>query len=469
MYTNRRDFLRKSITSALGGIGLYSVFGNLQLMAANANLRSNTFNDYKALVCVYLYGGNDSFNTIVPYDNTGYTAYAESRQALALPQEKIQQNNLIATVAENGLIGGTPSDGGDYGLHPAMPELRELFNNGKAAIVSNVGTLLYPITKTQYQNHSVGTPPQLFSHSDQMNYWQTSRPDNNDANGWGGRIADLLHAANNDKLPMSISLLGNNRFQRGASTSPYSVNSRGVPTVEYLHMDGNNAGTHAFNTLLTDTLHTHKLERTYASVLKKAVDTSDILSNLLTHTPSFVTQFPTSTLGTQLAMTAKLIATRTTLGLNRQIFYVGAFGYDTHGGQLNIHDENLSDLSKSLKAFYEATVELGIADSVTTFTASDFGRSLAINEDGTDHGWGGHHFIIGDAVRGQRFYGKMPNLSKTNNPDDTGLGQIIPTIAVDQYAATLASWFGVDNDGIRDIFPNIGRFNGANMQFFKNR
>jgi uncharacterized protein (DUF1501 family) len=485
MRVNRRDFIRRSLAAALGGASLTSAFGNLSAIAAAATSgKRYVFGDYKALVCLFLYGGNDSFNTLVPFDATNYTRYRQSRNGLvadgglALGQAAIQAQSLTALAASGGLPGGLPSDGGSYGLHPSLAPLRGLFNSGKMAVVANVGTLLYPITQTQYQNGTVTTPPQLFSHDDQTTYWQTSRPDDANANGWGGRMADLLYSANTGLLPMSISLSGDNRFQRGAVINQYAMSPGGVDKMSYLGdgpeswIQGNNpTGKTAYEALIAQGAQAHVLERAFANSAGSAIDNYEILGGALEASPPLATAFPDTDLGNQLKMVARLIKIRAALGMSRQVFFVSAGAYDTHGNQIADHAYNLTELADAAKAFYDATVELGLANNVTTFTASDFGRSLAVNGDGTDHGWGGHHFVIGGAVRGQRFYGTMPSLAQNTNanphanPDDTGYGQIIPTTAVDQYAATLASWLGVDAGGIADIFPALGRFAAPNLRF----
>jgi uncharacterized protein (DUF1501 family) len=484
MHVNRREFLRKSICAALGGVGLYSALGNLRLIgaAAAAAQRPSGFSDYKALVCIYLYGGNDSFNTVVPMSGQEQADYLLSRGDLALT---------------TGLNALTPAAGGgpaNYGLHPSMPELSALFNSGHAAIVANVGSLLYPITQAEYQDGNVPTPAQLFSHDDQTNQWQTSRPDDSSANGWGGRIADLLYSSNAGSIPMSVTLSGDNRFQRGAIVSQYAVDAWGasaaagggdpfgVTTMSYLgdgpeswvlpwedqnRFENNQA---AYNALIASGTQTNVLERAYADSATRAITNSATINNALNGV-TLTTPFPDTDLGNQLAAVAMMIKVRAALGMSRQVFFVATGGYDTHGTQLADQSSNLGEFSQALAAFYNATVELGVADGVTAFTASDFGRSLAVNGDGTDHGWGGHHFVVGGGVVGKRFYGAMPSLAQYNddnpssNPDDTGYGQIIPKTAVDQYAATLASWFGVDGGGISDIFPNLGRFPSSNLGF----
>ena len=480
MRVNRREFLRKSICAALGGASLYSALGNLRLIgAAAAAQRPSGFSDYKALVCVFLYGGNDSFNTVVPISGQDQVDYLGARGDLAL---------------STGLQALTPASGGgpaNYGLHPSMPEIAGLFNTGKAAIVANVGSLLYPITQQEFQDGTVPTPAQLFSHDDQTNQWQTSRPDDPNANGWGGRVADMLHSANQGQVPMSITLSGQNRFQRGAVVNQFSVNSWGascsasgdpdcgpfsVTTMSYLgngpeswliNWDDPNVvadDVAAYNALIASGTQSHVLERAYADSATRTIANSTLINSALAGV-TLTTPFPDTDLGNQLAAVAMLIKVRAALGMSRQIYFVAVGNYDTHGTQLTDQSDNLAELSQGLAAFHTATIELGMENNVTAFTASDFGRSLAVNADGTDHGWGGHHLVVGGGVHGQRFYGTMPSLRADNNPDDTGYGQIIPTQAVDQYAATLASWFGVDASSINDIFPNLGRFPSSNLGF----
>jgi uncharacterized protein (DUF1501 family) len=485
MHVNRREFLRKSICAALGGASLYSALGSLRLIGAAAAAQRPTGGAYQALVCIFMYGGNDSFNTIVPMSGTDQVNYLASRGDLAITSGL----NALTPVS-----GGGPSN---YGLHPAMPELAGLFNSGKAAIVANVGSLLYPITQAEFQDGTVPTPSQLFSHDDQTNQWQTSRPDDANANGWGGRVADLLYTANAGSVPMSITLSGQNRFQRGAVVNQFAVDSWGascaasgdpdcgpfsVTTMSYLGdgpeswllpwQDQNVVANDqaAYNALIASGTQTHVLERAFADSATRTIANSTLINGALNGV-TLATAFPDTDLGNQLAAVAMLIKVRAALGMSRQIYFVAVGNYDSHGTQLVDQNDNLTQLSQAVAAFYNETVQQGIADAVTTFTSSDFGRSLAVNADGTDHGWGGHHFVIGGGVRGQRFYGAMPSLAQYDdnnpgsNPDDTGYGQIIPTQAVDQYAATLASWFGVDSGGVNDIFPNLGRFPSSNLGF----
>jgi uncharacterized protein (DUF1501 family) len=468
MHFNRREFLRRSIYSALGGVGLYSALGNLQLVSAAARdgMGKGAPGQYQALVCVFLFGGNDSCNTIVPYSAPHYGIYQATRPAVALSQASIAALALAPQPIAPGLPGGPPSDGASYGLHPSMPELRGLFNSQRAAVIGNVGTLLGPITQAQYQNGTHAAPPQLFSHDDQSNFWQTSRPDDVNANGWGGRIADLLHAGNsNQQLPMTISISGQNLFQRGATVDQYVMSSAGVPPIEYLEIYQNELGVEAFNALMAQGTQPHMFERGYANAMRRSIATYEMVNTALNAATPLATVFPNRNLGNQLRMVANMINVRAALGMQKQVFYVGLGGFDTHNDQLATQANILTDLSQSLKAFYDATVEMGLSESVTTFTASDFGRTLSTNSDGTDHGWGGHHFVVGGAVRGGRFFGAMNSLAQNGNPNDAGYGQIIPTTSVDQYAATLASWFGVGAGGIADIFPTLPQYATPNLGF----
>ncbi len=469
MNVNRRGFLRRSIASALGGVGVYSALGNLQLVAAASRLSKGIPTDYRALVCVFLFGGNDSFNTLVPYSAPHYGVYNASRPALAIAQSAAANLSLTALPAQPGLPGGLASDGASYGLHPAMPDLRALFNNQRAAVIGNVGTLMGPITQAEYQAGTRPTPPQLFSHDDQANLWQTSRPDDVNADGWGGRIADLLYNDNpNQQLPMTVSIAGQNLFQRGSVIDQYVMSPAGAPPIDYLRIYQNELGVDAFNALMASGTQAHMFERAYASATRRSISSYQMINSALDGvTQPLTTVFPNSTLGQQMRMVARLIQVREALGMRRQVFYVGLGGFDTHNDQIATHGTILGDLSQSLSAFYSATQELSLADKVTAFTASDFGRTISTNSDGTDHGWGGHHFVVGGAVRGGRFFGQMNSLAQLNNPNDAGYGQVIPTTSVDQYAATLAAWFGVDNSGLADIFPRLYQYATPNLGFMQ--
>ena len=484
MIVNRRTFLRRSLKAALGGTALFSTLGNLKVMAAATSLAKGTIpSDYRALVCVFLYGGNDSFNTIAPWNASNanldgsrntFAIYNAARPAMALTQSELQAMALTP------VAGGDTDIGASYGLHPQMTDLRNLFNEAGAprlAIVPNVGTLLGPITKAQYQANPGLAPPQLFSHDDQANFWQTSRPDDANANGWGGRIADLLYASNpGQQLPMTMSLSSQSLFQRGSIVDQYVLqacsgdgSSCGVTELDYVGGYQNELGTQTFEALMAADVQAHMFERAYGNATRRSIASYERLGEVLSPLPVWTTEFPETSLGQQLRQVANLINVRgagpTGLDMRRQIFFVSAGGYDTHDSQLDVHPNLLGDLSRSMHAFYRATQQMGIAQGVTTFTASDFGRTISTNGDGTDHGWGGHQFVLGGAVNGGRYFGRMNSLAQNSNPDDAGYGQIIPTTGVDQYAATLASWFGVPTGDLDLLFPRLGEYATADLGF----
>ncbi len=462
---SRRKFIG-SCCAAVGTTGLLSALAQLRLIGALAeqpSLSATTPSgqpDYRALVCLFLAGGNDANNLVVPADAATYATYAKGRGALALPRES--------------LLGLTPrtSDGRTFGLHPATPELRDLFAGGKLAILANVGTLAVPTTKAQFQTKSVPLPNALFSHNDQQVQWQSSLPDSKlFTTGWGGRLADLTNAFNdNHTISMSISLAGQNSFQVGRQVSQYAVSPNGAIQP---NATGGNLGairSKARRELL-GTPDENLFATAFAGLTKDAVTDSALLSSILAKEVPFKAEFPKSNLGQQLRMIARLAAVAPSLGLRRQIFFARVGGWDLHDHQVvagatatGAHAKLLADVSQSLAAFAKATGELGIGDQVTTFTASDFGRTWTTNGDGSDHGWGSHHLIMGGAVKGGDIYGKMPDFV-LNGPDDTGRGRWIPTTSVDEYNATLATWFGVKPGDLPVILPNIGRFARPNLGF----
>lgn len=443
---------------------MLSALSQLRLIGATASsgsLLPSGQSDFKALVCLFLAGGNDANNVIIPVDTAGYQAYTSGRGALALPREQ--------------LLGISPqtSDGHSYALHPAMSELRSLFANGKAAVLANVGTLAVPTTRQQYLARSVPLPAQLFSHSDQQVQWQSSVPDKPFTSGWGGRLADVINDFNtNAEVSMSITLDGDNQFQVGDSVVQFAVNPDGAIVVNGTGTGTTIAGTRtrAMNDLMA-AQYGGLIESAFGNVNKTAIENSQAIASYLTGPAPFSTVFPNTKLGQQLRTIARLIAAAPQLGLKRQVFFARMGGYDLHGSQidgdnpiLGSHADLLGDVSKSLSAFYNATVELGRAEQVTAFTASDFGRAFRTNGDGSDHGWGSHHFIVGGAVKGRNIYGAMPEWV-IDGPNDIGLGRWIPTTSVDEYSATLARWFGVSETNLPLVLPNIGRFAKPNLGF----
>jgi uncharacterized protein (DUF1501 family) len=469
----RRKFLG-SCCAAVGATGMLSALAQLRLMGAVASADSSrpaagdtvsaaaVPSDFKALVCLFLAGGNDANNLVVPSDTSGYAAYLAGRGALALPQSS--------------LLGISPrtSDGHTYGLHPSMPELQSLFTQGKFALMANVGTLCVPTTKAQYTAQSVPLPYQLFSHNDQQVEWQSSVPDKAFTSGWGGRLADLTNAFNsNNSISMSISLNGQNSFQVGNNVAQYAVSETGAVSLTGSSSVATTAAgvrTKAQNDLLA-AQNGNLFATAFSGVTGGALADSSLLAGYLTGTAPYATVFPNSSLGRQLAIIARLIAFAPQMGLKRQIFFARIGGWDLHAQQVVLgntatgaHANLLGDVSKSLSAFYSATKELGADNQVTTFTASDFGRTYNTNGDGSDHGWGSHHLLMGGALKGGDIYGRMPSWT-INGPDDTGRGRWIPSTSVDEYSATLASWFGVSASNLPVILPNIGRFANPNLGF----
>jgi uncharacterized protein (DUF1501 family) len=459
---SRRAFLRQSCCAAVGTTGVLSALGQLRVMAALAGdglprTAAAVLPDYKALVCLYLQGGNDGTSLIVPTDPAAYTAYAAARSDLA--------------VARDGLLPLAPktyADGRSYGLHPSASGLHGLFTQGKVALLANVGTLVRPTTLADYKLGK-NLPPQLYSHSDQSLQWQSGVPDKPFETGWGGRLADLLDAQNsNNEISMSISLNGANSFQRGKVIQPYAVNSGGVNSMNFFTSPTTtngvfNARSNGFKSLIANP-QDNALAAAFGSITKESISDGDLLGTALRSAPTLKTAFPSNNTAARLAMVAKLISISQGLGLRRQVFFVQLGGWDMHGSQASAYGPLLGELSTAMKAFYDATVELGVANQVTTFTASDFGRTYVPNAGGTDHGWGNQQMIMGGAVQGGNIYGKMPSLS-VNADDDTGRGRWIPTTSVDEYNATLATWFGVSASNLSTVLPNIGRFAKSNLGF----
>lgn len=449
---SRRKFIGTAC-SAVGATGLLSALAQLRLIGAVA-ADSSTSTDYKALVCLFLYGGNDSNNLLIPYDNSGYALYAAQRTALALPQSSLLP------------ISPKTTDGRSWGFHPSMVELQGLFGSGSLAVLANTGSLVQPITLAQYNSGNASLlPPQLFSHADQQVQWQSSIPDQPFQSGWGGRLADMVNAINsNPKVSMSISVAGENSFQIGQNVSQFAVSPSGAVVLSNTTGGTVNPVRYTAQQNILNQQDVNLFQAAFGGVTSSAIGASTTLNSILNSATTLKTQFPTTSLGTQLQMIAKMISTAPQLGLNRQIFFASLGGWDLHAGELPAHATLLQQLSQALSAFNSATVELGVANKVTTFTASDFSRTFNTNGDGSDHGWGSHHLIMGGAVQGQQIYGSVPTLI-IGGPNDTGRGRWIPTTSVDQYAATLATWFGVSATNLPIVLPNIGRFATSNLGF----
>ncbi len=457
--TSRRDFLRYTACAHVGTLSMLSTMLNLRQVNAAAGDNGDLPNDYKALVCVFLYGGNDAANMLIPTATTPYNHYAAGRGPITLPRSSLTSLN-----AAN-------DDGNALALHPSMGGMRSIFQQGDAALVANVGTLLAPATLSDYQNRTAAVPPNLFSHNDQQVLWQTSISNESSAfqpNGWGGRMADLLHSAHNDtSLSMLVSLSGTNYFQVADTLLPVRLPGGGLPAYR-LGQDTSDAGVTryaAFRRIL-DKKYANMMEDAFSDVSNRAIQDIDTVNAAIAETADYTDVIPDSGLGRQLRIVAKLIEARASLGMRRQVFFCATGGFDTHGPQLDTHAGLLGNLSSALSGFNTAMGNLQVQDSVTTFTASDFGRTFDSNGRGSDHGWGSHHIVMGGCVRGNNIYGQYPDLDLTNgNPLDTGRGRWIPTTAVDQYGATLAKWFGVDDNGLNSVFPNLQNFATKDLGF----
>jgi len=441
-----RDAIRT--VSAAGALGALGKFGEMNAYAQGQS--------YQALVCIFMTGGNDGHNTVIPIATAqqGFSLYQAARAGMGLAQSSLLPIN----------------NGNDvYGLHPSLPEIQSLYNAGHAAVLANVGMLVKPITKTDYlSNNTTILPNALFSHSDQASQWQTSIPSGLGNTGWGGRIADLMQSSNSGAtFPSATSMDGSSLFLTGQATFAANVPGGSATLLNTV----NSARAAGMQQLLTFDNGLQLVQAANAT-MGRGVSYANALSAALAGS-TLQTQFPTTAsdgtpnlLATQLQTVARIIKVRSALGLNRQVFYCNLDGFDTHGGQLAIQASLLQQLSQAVSAFYQATQELGVDQNVTTFTASEFGRTLTPNgSGGTDHAWGSHHFVIGSGVEGGKFYGQYPELNLNGAYDATGRGSLIPTTAVDQYGATLASWFGVSAANLSTVFPNIGNYSTPNLSF----
>ena len=451
----RRDFFKLG-SRALTAIGAASVVGRMSQVSALAQTACP--NDYKALVCVFLFGGNDGNNVLVPVSTKNpvntYTNYAGIRGGLALPQANL---NMIGT-----------SKGEQYGLHPSLVELAKLYDSNKnVAVLSNVGTLVNPLTKAQYTQKSAGIPSNLFSHLDQQTEWQSAQAQGFATTGWGGRLADAM-AGCNGSFPMILSLNGSVLFSTGGQTSGATLNAG-----QTLGLQGFNttAASQARLTALNNLLgfdNGISLTKAANAIGSAGIHQSTQLNSALASGAPLTTVFPNTSLGQQLQQIAKIIHVRGALGVTRQIFFAYLGGFDTHDKELNDQGSGLQQVSQAVNAFYLATQEMGVSKEVTTFTESDFGRTLQPSGGstlGSDHAWGSHHIIVGDAVKGGDVYGTFPTQQLSGPDDANNRGVWIPTTSLDQYGARLATWFGVDPGKLGQVFPNLANFSGAPPAF----
>ncbi|MET0753799.1 MAG: DUF1501 domain-containing protein [Pyrinomonadaceae bacterium] len=472
MKENRREFLKTScralsmaaLATQMRHFGLVNVMAQEKMEETAAPEA-----EYRALVCVFLSGGNDSNNNVIPNYDEGYNQYAAARaaQGLAIPRA-----NLLPITP--------PSMGGQvYGFHPSMTDMHTLWGQGKLAVVCNVGSLAQPLTRAQYQS-GAPRPYQLFSHSDQVEQFRTAISVYKSTTGWGGRTADRTNGLNaGAAIPMITSVAGTTVFSNGISTSPLIVSPSPTPLNQVLALNGfGTAADELARRTAMDNIRQQDLNYTMIQNASIATQQALNVSAQLSVDPTLTVNIPATTLGNQLRQVAKLMKFRTQLNMSRQIFYVQLGGFDTHTGETATHASLWTQVSQALKAFYDETVAQGIASQVTTFTVSDFNRTFnpagSGNGVGSDHAWAGHHFVMGGAVLGGDFYGKpttngtfFPTLVNSGPDDAESRGRFIPSVAIEQYAATLARWYGLADIDIPLVFPNIGNFSGSNLGFMQ--
>jgi uncharacterized protein (DUF1501 family) len=446
-HTSRRAFLQRASALSLAGSAAPWALS----LAAMSEAAAATATDYKALVCVFLYGGNDYGNTLIPYDNARYTAYQGMRPTLAYAQSALAPTLLTPRVA---LPGGM-----QYAIAPELSPLLPIFNAGRMGVLLNVGTLVQPTTKAQYTANSVPLPPKLFSHNDQQSVWQSSNPEGA-TSGWGGRIGDLFEAGNGNASFTCINVSNNAVFLSGKQAVQYQVSASGpVALTAAKTLFGSSACAAELQRLITAP-RSHLFESEHTKIMARALSAGGQLTTALAGGKPLSTPFPTgNSLADQLKLVARLISTSNEVGAKRQVFFVSLGGFDNHDGLDTVHPALLTTVADALSAFYAATTELGVASQVTTFTASDFGRTLTGN-DGSDHGWGSMHFMLGGAVNGGRYFGTAPVVAN-NGPDDVGQGRLLPSTSVDQYAATLGKWFGLSDADLLTVLPNLGNWNAS--------
>ena len=450
--TSRRRFLKNVAAASVLGSGVSAMNGKLSLIGSALAASSDYvgLSDYKALVCVFLYGGSDSFNMFVPSEQNAYNDYAQSRGSLGIARE-----SLLMPATDSGI-----------GFNPNMPQLKSHFDTGDLAVVSNVGNLIAPLLKAEYLADSNNIPVDLFAHNHQQEQWLkglSSSPSSLVGSGWGGRMADLLHEANsNDKLPPSFSMGGSNHWLPGNAITPINLNiNTGIEPIGFMHENGSQSDIARANVLsqILNMPHADPLQAQAALSMSRSISSADEILAALGTSDNLQTPYnQTSSLASQLRMVARLIAAQQPLGMQRQIFFVGLGGWDTHDNQSARLPGLVSELDESLNDFYATLAELSQTNSVTTFTASDFGRTLTVNGDGSDHGWGGHYMVMGGAVNGGQLHGQLPSFI-TGSDDDAGdKGRVIPSLSINQFGASMASWMGLNDNDLLDVFPDLANF-----------
>ena len=463
----RRQFLRTASYASMAGISASPFLLGLNSMAAMA--QSNASSDYKALVCVFLQGGNDGHGTVIATDPDSFAAFTQARSGapgLAYPQSELLPITLK-----------TPQTGRTFALNPSLPGLQNLFNAGRLAIMANTGTLIVPATKAQVEANSVPLPASLFSHFDQTAAWQAIASNGGSAEhvGWGGSVADLIESMNMNSNSMftCISTAGIALFLSGQTSFQLNCTSAGPIPISGLAQPlfGGSGGTNALNSILSAE-EANLFAKEYEVVIQRSIQAQATLaSSMLPAGASGVPNPPQyldpmtnkladNPLATSLQTVARIIGGRAGLGVTRQIFYVQLGSFDTHNNQAQLHANLLTQLGQAFEYFDAQMTSFGLGNQVTSFTASDFGRTLTSNSNGTDHGWGCHHFVLGGAVQGGDMYGQYPVIG-ADQANDVGAGRLIPTTSVDQYAGTLARWFGLSDSQIRQVLPNFANFGSS--------
>lgn len=450
---SRRAFLKR-----LGYLTAAGVASPLTLnMMGVAEAATQTATDYKALVCVFLDGGNDQANTLIPIDITNYNTYKKVRQDIALDRSAVLPLRPTTNLA----------DGLKWGFHPKLTGLNSLFHLKKVAVLQNVGTLIEPTSLAQYKNKSVALPQKLFAHNSQKDLWDTTASQAF-REGWGGKVGDLILNQNSQSMFTCISTADNALFLTGDRATAINVSSNGIIPIWSAREDGwlhnSQKASAALRKIITSPRN-NIMENHINLVTRRSMEAEKLMSSALRESGELKTQFTTgNSLADQLKTVARLIKSRDALGVKRQVFFVKFGDFDTHSDLLSKHGELMAVLDDALSSFYQATEELGVTQNVTTFTASDFGRTFSSNGNGSDHGWGSHHLIMGGAVNGREFYGKAPEIG-LDTPEDVGQGRLLPTTSIDEYSATLAKWFGVSDSDLGLIAPNLYKFDKPDLGF----
>ncbi|GAA5167301.1 DUF1501 domain-containing protein [Viridibacterium curvum] len=462
-HNTRREFLRHS--AALATLRAVSPWA-LQLAGIGAAAAASDPRDYRAIVCLFMRGANDCHNTVVPLDRAGYDGYAAARQDIAIPR-----NELLPIKPGN-------AQGREFGLHPSLAPVQALFDKGNAAILANVGPLIVPIKDANtFRSTTIARPPKLFSHNDQEAIWQAFSPEGAKM-GWGGKMCDLLSGMNGKHTFTAISTAGNAVFLASEKTVQYQITNSGAVAFNRLAAKDIYGSTKAAEALRAQiqsgasAMGGEVLAQEYGNVVGRSIEAQGLVSAALAKLPendariALPADLDKDRLAQQLRIVARMIGVREDENMQqrRQVFYVSLGGFDTHDNQLAKQAELLTSVGKSIAYFQQAMEALGVADKVTLFTASDFGRALLNNGDGTDHGWGGHHFIVGGAVKGGQLYGQFPEVALRTSTD-VGNGRLLPTTSVDQYAATLGKWMGVSRSDLPVVLPNLGNFASADLGF----